>query len=73
METLFGNDWGQDESQVDDTQITTTLLYYSIDELKEFKALCKKGLKKEHPEEYQEKGNIPDLLLKVLRQKYGNN
>jgi len=67
---LFEQDWGVDNSPLDDTQITTTLLYFSKDELKEFKKLCKTGMKKEFGADYQTKGNLSDLLLKVLKENY---
>ena len=69
---LFEDDWGVDNSPIDNTEITTTMLYFSTQELKEFKALCKKGIKQEFAEQYQTKGNLSDLLLIILRQKYGN-
>lgn len=68
---LFEQDWGVDNSPLDDTQITTTLLYFSKDELKEFKKLCKTGMKLKFGDDYQTKGNISDFLLKVLRENYG--
>jgi hypothetical protein len=69
---LFEDDWGVDNSPIDNTEITTTLLYFSTEELKEFKALCKKGIKKEFGLEYQQKGNLSDLLLIMLKERYGN-
>jgi hypothetical protein len=69
---LFDDDWGVDNSPIDNTEITTTLLYFSTEELKLFKALCKKGIKQEFGNEYQTKGNLSDLLLIILKQKYGN-
>jgi hypothetical protein len=69
---LFEDDWGIDNSPIDNTEITTTLLYFSTEELKEFKKLCKKGIKAEFGEQYQTKGNLSDLLLIILRQKYEN-
>ena len=69
---LFEDDWGVDNSITDNTEITTTMLYFSNEELKLFKALCKKGIKIEFAEEYQVKGNLSDLLLIVLKEKYGN-
>lgn len=69
---LFEDDWGVDNSPIDNTEITTTLLYFSTEELKEFKVLCKKGIRKEFNEQYQVKGNLSDLLLIILREKYGN-
>jgi hypothetical protein len=69
---LFEDDWGVDNSPIDNTEITTTMLYFSTDELKVFKALCKKGIKQECGLEYQQKGNLSDLLLIILKEKYGN-
>ena len=70
---LFEDDWGKDNSPIDNTEITTTILYFSKEELKEFKTLCKEGMKVEFGNEFQEKGNLSDLLLKVLNDKYGKN
>jgi len=69
---LFEDDWGVDNSPIDNTEITTTMLYFSTEELKQFKALCKKGIKLEFNDEYQVKGNLSDLLLIILKEKYGN-
>ena len=70
---LFDYDYGLNTDQVDNTEITTTILYFSKDELKEFKSLCKTGIKKEYNQDFQQKGNLPDLLLQLLRKEYGNN
>jgi|TARA_R110000737_G_scaffold156394_1_gene185096 hypothetical protein len=67
---LFEDEWGVDESPVDYTEITTTILYFSSDELKEFKQLSKVGIKKEFGQEFQQKGNLSDFLLKILRERY---
>ena len=72
MNGLFEDEWGVDNSELDNTEITTTILYFSNEELLEFKTLCKKGIKKEFGEEYQQKGNLPDFLLKLLRKNYAN-
>jgi hypothetical protein len=69
---LFEKDWGINNSEFDDTEITTTILYFSKIELAKFRKLCKLGIKKEFANEFQEKGNIPDLLLKILTEKYEN-
>jgi hypothetical protein len=65
---LFGfEDFMQkDNSPLDNTQITTTLLYYSQDELKEFKQLSKELIKKYYGEDYKD-GNVSDLILKIFR------
>jgi len=69
---LFEDNWGVDNSPIEDVEITTTILYFSRQELKEFKKLCKKGIKQEFGEEYQQKGNLSDLLLKILRKEYND-
>ena len=68
---LFEDNWGVDNSPLDDTEITTTILYFSKPELKEFKTLCKNGIKKEFGEEFNQKGNLSDFLLKILKESYG--
>ena len=68
---LFEDNWGVDNSPVDDTEITTTILYFSKQELRQFKKLCKAGIKIEFGEAYQQKGNLSDFLLKILNERYG--
>tara|TARA_R110000803_G_scaffold23796_1_gene58053 strand:+ start:2893 stop:3111 length:219 start_codon:yes stop_codon:yes gene_type:complete len=68
---LFEDEWGIDDSPIDDTEITTTILYFSKEELKEFKALCKAGIKKEFNKEYNQKSNLSDFLIKILKDNYG--
>ena len=65
---LFGFEdfFQKDESPIEDTQITTTMLYFSQDELKEFKALSKELIKKYYGDNYKD-GNISDLILKIFR------
>ena len=71
--TLFADDWGEDNSPIDNTEITTTLLYFSKEELAEFKKLCKIGIKQMFGQEAIVKGNLSDFLLTDLRKKYDNN
>ena len=73
MYKLFEDDWGVDDSPTDDTEIKTTLLYFSKEELRIFKKLCKVGIKAEFGEEYQQKGNLTDFLLKILKERYENS
>ncbi len=63
---LFKDDWGVDNSPPDNTEITSTMLYFSTNELKDFKRLCKVAMKKEYGEQVFEKGNLSDLLLLIL-------
>ena len=70
---LFEQDWGVDNSELDNTEITTTILYFSKEELSQFKKLCKVGIRKEFGEEFQQKGNLSDFLLILLNKNYGTN
>lgn len=70
--SLFEQDWGENKSPVDTTEITTTILYFEKKELKEFKKLCKSGIREAFGKDFQTKGNISDLLLMVLKEKYGH-
>lgn len=63
---LFEDDWGVDNSPADNTEITTTMLYFSTDELKQFKRLCKLAMKQEYGDQVFEKGNLSNLLLLIL-------
>lgn len=72
MPALFEDDWGVDESPLDNTEITTMLLYFSTEQQQEFKELCKSGIKSMFGEDYQQKGNLPVFLLTLLREKYGD-
>jgi hypothetical protein len=67
---LFEDEWGVDNSPIDETEITTTILYFSTDELKQFKHLCKIGIKQEYNSEFQQKGNLSDFLLLILKRNY---
>jgi hypothetical protein len=50
-----------------DVEITTTILYMSKEELKEFKHLAKEGIKKLWGQEFQQKGNLTDYILHLMR------
>lgn len=69
---LFADDWGQGNTTIDETQITTTILYMSVDELKLFKKLAKIGIKEMFGQEYKQKGNLSDFLINLLKEKYDN-
>lgn len=69
---IFEEDYGVDNSPPDDTQITTTLLYYSEEELAEFKKLCKKGMLIELGDA-RFKGNVSNFILQLLRKQYDDN
>jgi len=70
---LFEDDWGIDNSPLDETEITTTILYFSTDELKQFKRLCKIGIKQEYNRKKKKKGNLSDFLLLILKRHYGQD
>lgn len=70
---LFPLDIPKNNDPIENLEITTTILFMSKEELKEFKKLCKEGMKQMFPETFQEKANLPDFLLTVLREKYSLN
>lgn len=70
---LFEDEFGEDNSPVDDTQITTTILYFSEEELKQFKKDAKQAMKKMFGHEVVERGNLSDLLLNLLKEYNGNS
>jgi len=69
---LFEDNWGVDNSPIDNTEITTTILYFSTDELRKFKKLCKVGIRKEYNQDFMQRGNLSDFLLLILEREYGN-
>jgi hypothetical protein len=54
-----------DTSPIDNTNITTFQLFFSTEEQRQFKELCKLGMMKMYPQAYQEK-NINDFLLRLV-------
>lgn len=69
---LINENYGEDQSPIEDTNIVLVSLYFSDTEIQEFKYLCKEAMKKEWPTDYVEKGNISDLLITMLRKYYGS-
>lgn len=69
---LFEEEFGEGSKELDNTEITTTILYFSKEELVEFKKLCKNGMKIMYGSDAIQKGNLPDFLLTNLRKIYGN-
>ena len=67
MGTLFDLDIPKNNEPREDVNITTTILYMSETELKEFKKLCKEGIKKLFGAEFQQKGNLTDYILHLIR------
>lgn len=71
--SLFGEpSWGENTAPVDTTEITTMTLHISTAEVKEFKKLCKEGMKQMYPETYQQ-ANVTDFLLTLLRNNYAGS
>lgn len=68
--SLFNQNWEVNTSPIDNTEITTLTLHISTEEVKEFKSLCKKGMKTMYPETFQQ-SNLTDFLLQLLRNNYG--
>jgi hypothetical protein len=69
---LFELQYEENNDPIEDVNITTTILYYSEEELKEFKALAKVGIRAEFKQDFSQKGNLSDFLLLILRRHYGN-
>ena len=67
----FDDYFTQDDNPIDKTQITTTILYLSENELKEFKKYVKQILKIKYPNNYKEK-NYSDLILQLIKNEYNN-
>lgn len=72
MNTLFDFDIPKNQEPIEDVEITTTILYMSKAELREFKKLAKIGVKEVFGQEFQQKGNLTDFLLYLLRKNYGD-
>lgn len=68
---LFDDDWGEDNSPIEDPEITQVIIYLGAEDAKLFKRLAKEGMKVEFPD-YIKDGNISELLLKLLKEKYAN-
>lgn len=69
---LFEQQWGKDNSPPDPTEITQVILYYDKPEVAEFKKLAKMAIKDLYPNDYQERGNVSDAILLLLRKNYAN-
>lgn len=55
-----------DESPIENVNITTLQLFFSTEECREFKELCKHGMMKMYPHTFATE-NINDFLLKLVR------
>lgn len=71
MGTLFDTEIPKNTDPIQDVDITTTILYMSSVELKEFKRLAKESIKRLWAQEFQQKGNLTDLILYLLRKDNG--
>lgn len=69
---LFEYEFEQNTEPVDNTEITGTLLYYTKENRKEFKRLCKKGMEQTYTKEQLEEANISDFILQLLIKQYGS-
>ena len=55
-----------DNSPVDNTNITTYQLFYSTEQLREFKELSKRGMMRMYPQDFANR-NASDFILDLLR------
>ena len=67
MLTLFEESIPKNEEPIQEVDITTTILYMSTKELKEYKKMAKKGIKRLWKEDFQQKGNLTDYILHLMR------
>lgn len=66
--TLFKEDLGDRTAEpLQDVEITTTILYMSKGELAEFKRLAKEGIKRMYGEAFQQKGNLTDYIIHLIK------
>tara|TARA_R100001015_G_C4598042_1_gene153125 strand:+ start:173 stop:406 length:234 start_codon:yes stop_codon:yes gene_type:complete len=68
----FEEQFDTDNSPEDLTQVTTTILYFSEAELKEYKKYAKILLKKYWQHDYKNR-NTSDLILKMFRDECETN
>ncbi len=71
--SLFEQDYGTGNRDKQEVIITSTQLFFEEKELKEFKQLCKIGMREEFGEFVMQRGNYADLVLVLLRRAYANN
>jgi len=63
---MFDLELEPDNSPIENINITTFQLFFSTEEHREFKELCKKGMMKMYPGAFADK-NVNDFLLNLLR------
>lgn len=63
---MFDLPLAPDNSPIDNTNIVTFKLFYSAEQLREFKELSKAGMIRFYPKDYGER-NVSDFLLELLR------
>lgn len=68
---LFEDEWGEDNSPIYDPEITQVIFYFSAENAKEFKKNAKELMKEYFPD-YINDGNLSDLLLTLVKEKYEN-
>tara|TARA_R100000278_G_scaffold81032_1_gene62489 strand:+ start:657 stop:914 length:258 start_codon:yes stop_codon:yes gene_type:complete len=65
----FDDYFEKDKSELENVNITTHALHYSVDELRELKKMSKILIKHYWGDNYLD-GNINDLILKIFRNEY---
>lgn len=63
---MFDLELEPDNSPIEDCNITTIHYFFSEQEAREFKELCKKGMIKMYPNTYAD-ANISDFMLQIVR------
>lgn len=64
---LFEQELPKDDSPIERLNITYMQLYYKDDEMREFKDMCKRGMMRMWPQNFQEQ-NISDFIFELVKQ-----
>lgn len=73
QQSLFDLHIPKNTDPIENVEITTTILYMSKKELREFKALAKEGIKRLWKDDFQQKGNLTDYILHLMREDHARN
>jgi len=73
LDDILQPDYGVDASPLDMTRVNQVILYFNDEDTKELKKTAKELMKKYWPSDYQEKANLSDLILKLVRDASNNS
>lgn len=64
---LFEQEQPKDQSQIEELNITSIYLYFSDADARQFKQMCKVGMRKMGPDNFQQ-SNISDFIFALVKQ-----